>query len=271
MSKPESIKVDPWTDFPRQAYSIIGDDFVHDKLYTLKVNSKGDKSTFNVKLNLKSEKTGFSIADEVKFWFSLPGDRFIFSKVKSSNYIKLHYDNGIQEKWNKKWNLYATLNLNKSLENVSLRLGAGHKSEHCNSDNRLRIDFNSENKKAFTWYNRTTVTNKDFTFGSMVAYGISSKILLKNNLLFGYKINDDYQTFVRLENNGFRKEALDWQNWKGYFDQARVDLVSSIKDKNIKYGIEVLIPLLREFSLQRPAITFPKPFLLFSITIKKRT
>lgn len=63
MSKPESIKVDPWTDFPRQPYSIIGDDFVHDKLYTLKVNSKGDKSTFNLKLNLKADKASSSISD----------------------------------------------------------------------------------------------------------------------------------------------------------------------------------------------------------------
>lgn len=143
MSKPESIKIDPWTDFPRYSYSIISDDFVHDKLATVKVNSKGDKSTFNVKLNVKSDKAGSSVSDELKFWFSLPGGRSLFSKIKSSNYLKLHYDHGIVEQWNKRWNLYATLNCNKALENVSLRLGASNKSEHCNSDNRLRIDFNN--------------------------------------------------------------------------------------------------------------------------------
>lgn len=37
MSKPESIKIDPWTDFPRLAYTFINDDFVHEKLAVFKV------------------------------------------------------------------------------------------------------------------------------------------------------------------------------------------------------------------------------------------
>jgi hypothetical protein len=49
MSKPESIKVEPWSDYPRQSYSIINDDFVHDKLAVLKVAAKSEKSTVNIK------------------------------------------------------------------------------------------------------------------------------------------------------------------------------------------------------------------------------
>jgi len=56
MSKPESIKIDPWTDFPRQPYTLLTDDFVHDKLFTLKVNAKGDRSTVNVKSNVSADK-----------------------------------------------------------------------------------------------------------------------------------------------------------------------------------------------------------------------
>ncbi len=116
MSKPESIKIDPWTDFPRQPYTFITDDFCHEKVYTLKVNAKGEKSTVNVKANINSnEKTGLSISDEVKFWFQVGGSRSIYSKIKSSNYLKLHYDNGVFEKWNSQWNLYASLNSTKSL------------------------------------------------------------------------------------------------------------------------------------------------------------
>jgi hypothetical protein len=63
MSKPESIKIDPWTDFPSQPYSIIGDNFVHSKLFTFKVNSKGEKSTFNVKVNASHEKGSTSLTD----------------------------------------------------------------------------------------------------------------------------------------------------------------------------------------------------------------
>jgi hypothetical protein len=86
------------------------------------------------------------------------------------------------------------------------------------------------------------VYHKDFTFGSILAVGLTNKILLKNNFLLGYKINDTHQVFLRLENNGFRKDAFDWTNWKGYIDQVRVDFISQIKDKNIKYGLEVFMP-----------------------------
>ena len=142
MSKPESVKNDPWTDFPRQPYSIFTDDFVHDKLLTLKVNSKGINSTFNFKANVKGDKTGLKLSDELKFWFNLPEGRSLYAKVKSTDYLKLQFDNGTVQRWNKYWNLYATLNTNKALVNPSLRLGASHLSEHCNSDNRIRVDFN---------------------------------------------------------------------------------------------------------------------------------
>jgi len=63
MSKPESIKIDPWTDFPKQTYSLFTDDFVHDKLFTVKVNSKGEKSTVNIKANVNNDKGTISLSD----------------------------------------------------------------------------------------------------------------------------------------------------------------------------------------------------------------
>lgn len=63
MSKPESIKIEPWTDFPRQPYSIITDDFVHDKLATVKVNSKGDRSNVNIKASINNDKGATSLND----------------------------------------------------------------------------------------------------------------------------------------------------------------------------------------------------------------
>lgn len=63
MSKPESIKIEPWTDFPRQPYTLFTDDFVHEKLFTLKVNSKSDRSTVNVKANINADKAGPTVSD----------------------------------------------------------------------------------------------------------------------------------------------------------------------------------------------------------------
>jgi hypothetical protein len=63
MSKPESIKVEPWSDFPRQSYSLITDDFVHDKPLVVKLNAKGEKSTANIKATVSSDKESLKISD----------------------------------------------------------------------------------------------------------------------------------------------------------------------------------------------------------------
>ena len=239
MLKPESIKIDPWTDFPRADYSLLTDDFVHDKLATVKVNSKGLKSTFNVKASVKSDKAGYSLSDEVKFWFALPkAGRSLFAKIKSNNYLKLHFDNGYIEQFDKKWNLYGTLNCNKALENLSLRLGAAHISKHCNSDNRLKIDFDNGGRNNLTFYNRTLVNHEKIYFGLMAAYNITNNILVKNNVLLGYQVNPTSNAYVRLENRGFRKDAFNWADLARYFDTARIDFIST-HNLNVKYGVEV--------------------------------
>lgn len=88
------------------------------------------------------------------------------------------------------------------------------------------------------------MTYNKFTFGLLAAYGITQNVLVKNNLLFGYKVNDTVNGSLRLENKGFRKDNFDWANAKGYFDQAKVDVVGKYQN-NIEYGLEVLFFLVR--------------------------
>lgn len=234
MSKPESIKIEPWTDFPKLPYSFISDDFVYDKLFVGKVNAKGGKSTINLKAAVGADK---HIAEEVKLWFDLPSGRSLYSKLKN-NYFRVQLDNGITEAWGQKWNLYAGLSANKSLENAVLRLGVAHLGAKCHTDNRLKVDVNPENRSA-TWYNRTVVTEGKYTFGVLAAYGLISNVLVKNNLVFGYQYNDSTSVFLRLLNNGYRKTGFNWSDGSGYFDQVRLDLITSFKDW--KYGVEVLL------------------------------
>ena len=252
MSKPESIKIDPWTEWPKLPYSIITDDFVHDKLLTWKVNSKGSKSTLNFKANIKQDKGALKLSDEIKYWFALPEGRSFYSKVKSSDYLKLHFDNGIIERWNKKWNLYATLNVSKTLTNASLRFGAAHKSQHCNSDSRVKVDFLDENKYDLTWYNRAVVTKDKFTFGKMTVFNISSKVLAKTNFLFGYKVNDKVDAFLRIENNDYRKHKWGIKEITQHLDTFKFDIVGK-HDEKVKYGLEVKNTLFRPFLGKEPA------------------
>jgi hypothetical protein len=197
MSKPESIKIDPWTDFPRLAYTFINDDFVHEKLAVFKVAAKGGRSTVNLKASVSKDKGVTKVSDELKLWFDLPEGRSLYSKLKA-DLLRVQFDNGITEHWGKKWNLYAGLNSSKSLENVSVRLGAANISNGCHSDNRLRIDLHAEGKTNATWYNRTIVTHDRLTFGILGAYCLTNNILVKNNVLLGYKVDDKSSAFLRL-------------------------------------------------------------------------
>ena len=88
MSKPESIKIEPWTDFPRQSYSIITDDFCHEKLATVKVNAKGSRSTVNVKASANYDKGNYAISDEVKLWFQLPEGKSLYSRSSPATTLR---------------------------------------------------------------------------------------------------------------------------------------------------------------------------------------
>jgi hypothetical protein len=108
--------------------------------------------------------------------------------------------------------------------------------EVCHTDNRLRVDLTADSKN-LTWYNRTVVTKDSLTFGILGAYGVTSHVLVKNNLLFGYKVDSKTSTFLRLVNNGYRKTGFNWGDLSGYFDSLKLDVVSSFQDW--KYGAEV--------------------------------
>lgn len=63
MSKPESLKIEPWTEFPKQAYSIFNDDFAHEKPLVTKITAKNDRTTINFKETLTNNSGKWAISD----------------------------------------------------------------------------------------------------------------------------------------------------------------------------------------------------------------
>jgi hypothetical protein len=123
--------------------------------------------------------------------------------VKSTGDIKLHYHDGNTTIHNKQFYFYAGLNSNRALELLAFKLGVGHESEHCHSDNRLKI---SDDKGAYKyhWYNRTMVYHGNFRFGLVTCFDICNRVFQKNNILLGYKIDGNTQAFLRAEVHGWR-------------------------------------------------------------------
>jgi hypothetical protein len=77
-------------------------------------------------------------------------------------------------------------------------LGAHHLSKVCLSDNRIKIDLGGEGRNNLTWYNRTILNYDKFVFGFVGAYGILNNILVKNNLLFGYNLDEKRSVSLRV-------------------------------------------------------------------------
>lgn len=209
------------------------------------MNAKGEKSTANLKTTVAHGEKGVSVSDETKIWLSLNNNRAIYAKLKGNN-LRLHFDNATTEAFGKKWNLYASLNTSKELQNLSLRVGVINLSDSCHSDNRLKFDFASTSNTA-TWYNRTIVKHDKLTLGLLGALGLTSRTLVKNNLLLGYQLNDQHALFARAENDGYRATAFSWKDWAGYFDSLKFDWTYT-HNSAIKIAAEV------PFSPCRPAL-----------------
>lgn len=75
MSKPFSIRTEPWSSFDKQSYSIFTDDFVHEKLLTVKVNLKPSKGAVNLKEVAERKGDNFKTGGEIKLWFPIWNSR----------------------------------------------------------------------------------------------------------------------------------------------------------------------------------------------------
>ncbi len=97
MSKPFSIRTEPWTSFDKQSYFIFTDDFVHEKLLTVKVNQKPGKATINLKNQLAKKDDKLKASGEIKLWFPIWNSRNGYLYFRSRNdQFKLHYDDGLK-------------------------------------------------------------------------------------------------------------------------------------------------------------------------------
>ena len=230
MTEPQSVKNESITDFPSQAYSIIDDDFCHGKILAAKVKSKTSKSVIKLKETITNKKGTYNFADEIKLWFDLPNNRSFYAKVKSADYLKLHYDHGLREWQKKKYYLFGNLRSNKSFTDMTLKAGVGHISEHCQSDNRIRVNL-QQNDSAWCFYHRTTVTHNKLTLGFVGVFDLTQKVLQKNNFLLGYKADDKTDVFLRAEVEGFRKNSANLQKPESIFDTFTLDLVRKIDER----------------------------------------
>ena len=181
----------------------------------------------------------------------MPSNHSLYTRVKSSSYIKVHYDHGMSECAGKNWNLYGSFWTDKSLSKTSARLGAASYAEKCQSDNRLRINSASGNHH-FYWYHRTLSNINNWKLGLLGVIDISNRVIQKGDVLIGHAPNKNHELFLRLENDGYRSANPNLGNFKTIWDSATFNYVAKF-DRYTKAGLEVIFMLI--FRLQSASAT----------------
>ena len=138
MSKPNSFKVEPWTAFPRDSYSILTDDFVHEKLLTVKVAAKANKGTINLKNQIVAKSDNYQSSGQIKAWFPIWKNGVFYLKSVNKQ-IKFHYDHGVKNYENFDLNLYGSCQLMKQSNKSTFKFGAITTFKDYELDNRIRV------------------------------------------------------------------------------------------------------------------------------------
>ena len=169
----------------------------------------------------------------------MPKNHSLYARIKSSDYLKIHFDHGLHQNGDKQWNLYSSFWTDKSLSKASIRLGAAVIHSRYNSDNRIRINSVS-GSQTYLWYNRTLSFWKQSKFGFVSIVDLSNKVLQKNNVLLGHTFQNKHEVFLRLENDGFRRSNPDISDVKSLWDTVTANYVGRL-DQTTKVGLEVIL------------------------------
>lgn len=73
----------------------------------------------------------------------------------------------------------------------------------------------------------------------MSVVDLGNKVVQKNNILLGHVFHNKHETFVRLENEGFRSHNPNIADIKSLWDTVTANYVGRL-DQTTKVGIEVI-------------------------------
>lgn len=231
MSKPHSFKCEPWTAFPRDSYSIITDDFIHEKLLTVKVASKTEKGTINLKNQVVAQGDNYKSSGEIKFWFPVWQTGTIYFKSINKEF-KLHYDNGVKDVQGLNLNFYGSYQMIKQNNSSTIKAGAIYFHPKFDLDTRLRVAFQDINDPNISTGHKINYAKDKWNINYFEIWNWNGAAsIARNALRVGYKHNDNTSFFVRAANNNERQfNKFEWANPDAYFSHFAFNAVHKVND-----------------------------------------
>jgi len=144
----------------------------------------------------------------------------------------VHYDNGITQINGDKVNLYASFGWARNLQNYNFKLGLATVFKDFNSDTRVRLTSD----RNIALYEKATLRYKDLRFGLIGVLDITKQLLLKKDLLVGYK-HKEWDVIVKAE-QAFDKPTKDFSNFAEWFSSLSLTTTYTHNSKQ-KYAASV--------------------------------
>ena len=231
----QSVKIDfnIWSQFDHHAYNIITDDFVHDHLLKVNANVLTEKGRVRLQRTIDHPQSQFDSEGEANIWFPLFDNKSLYVQLREKGF-RLHLDNGLITRDHLQHNLYGSFESNRILSEHLFKIGCETIAEKWRYNFRYRY---SSLDNAHTLYSRWRYDYGNWTFEGIKALNLDKLILLKNKFLLGYYFGS--KTFhVRLENKGWRTEAIDFSKatLQDFFDRATFNFTKTL-NANSRFGV----------------------------------
>lgn len=250
MSKARSYKNEPFIGFEKQSYSVMKDDFVHEKLLTVKTNIQSTNGGVNLKESLSQKGEALTSTGESKLWFYLRNNGSLYTKVLP-NAITLAYDHGVQVTNGRSFNWFGAVDTNRTLSTNVWRLGveifdaAGKWS--CNN----ALQLNQSDRK-LTWLHKSWLSHNEWFFNRTHTCDLSGKAVTGAGWLVAYRRRGEESNdfSARFELTGYSNaEELKKSLWEG--NKVTLNWVHAHKGR-CAHGLEVIFCLI--FSSQATLI-----------------
>lgn len=244
MSKPFSIRTEPWASFDRQSYAIVTDDFVHDKLLTVKVVQKPLKGGLNLKSQVTKKGDVYRASSQIKLWLPILDSRngTLYFRSRQDE-IKIHYDDNLTEIKNSPqfsyYNVYGSYQTQKNFKNAVLKTGLNLIGKNYSFDNRLRVKLCESGDTQVSTGHKVSWAQDNWSFDAYGIVSYTTHSLLNNAVRVGYRSNGN-DFFVRAHNDSCRDlKKLDFTNPDTYFTNFILDYIHKVDDLT-RLGLQVL-------------------------------
>jgi len=129
-----------------------------------------------------------------------------------------------------KFNFYSSFGWARDFHNYNFKLGVATVFKEFNTDNRIRIT--SERNAAL--YHKTSIKHNDVRFGFIGVIDLTKQLLLKKDLLFGYRFKQ-WDVILKAEQD-FKKPTGDFSKPKEWFSSLSLTTTYTHNSKQ-KYSV----------------------------------